>query len=159
IQVTNAGTAKQGQSARSFTVGCGAPVVTDVTTALGAACSTHPVGAPGTVGTSGTAVTVVGSNFATTPDGDRVLFNNHYAAVGPPNPTATQIYTAVPADGTSGKITVRTAKGAATSPCDFLVPPSGYTVAQVDAAHSSRMPNPSNAGSAGSITVGSDSLV
>src|SRR5206468_1424282 len=74
-------------------------------------------------------------------------------------PTATQIATAVPAEGTSGRIQLWTSTGLVTSPCDFLVPPPAYTVAQIDVPNSTRMGSPSNAGTPGSVTVSSPSLV
>ncbi len=141
------GTANSGS--KSFRVdGCGAPDITDVTTGAGVSCATEPVGGVGQ------AVTLIGTNFSTVPVDNRVLFNNHFATVGPPNPTATQLYTKVPQGGTSGKIRLNTAAGGDTSPCDFFVPPPGYQASDVDLANSGRMGDPTtNGGVSYSLTV------
>ena len=84
-------------------------------------------------GTPGTPVTITGTNFETTPFNNYVRLNTTYATVSSsPPPTSTAIATSVPAGTGSGRISVTTPSGNATSTSDFFIPPSPYTVADVD---------------------------
>ncbi len=74
-----------------------------------------------TIGTADTALAITGTNFDTTISNDWVTLNNRYALVS--SATSTQISTAVPALATSGRISVSTSTGSATSAADFFVPP------------------------------------
>jgi len=104
-------------SSASFTVGSGAsgaPTISSFTP---------------TVGTAGTAVTITGTNYDATIGYDRVSFNLMHSLVG--SATSTSIATTVPANATSGKISVATPLGKAVSNADFFAPPSPYTAASV----------------------------
>src|SRR5262249_34979812 len=80
-----------------------------------------------TIGISGAAVTVTGTNFDTLPANDRLSVNATYAS--PSSATATQLGISVPDAATSGHITVTTPFGTAVSSGDFFVPPSPHTAA------------------------------
>ncbi len=82
-----------------------------------------------TIGTAGTALTITGANFDTTISNDWVTLNNRYALVS--SATSTAISTAVPALATSGRISVGTPAGNATSAADFFVPPGSAAVSDV----------------------------
>ena len=82
-----------------------------------------------TTGLSGTAVTINGTNFDTTPANDWVTFNNRYALVS--SATSSAISTTVPQNATSGRISVATPAGKATSTADFFVPPASFAVADI----------------------------
>lgn len=73
------------------------------------------------IGTPGTGLTITGTNFETTVSNDGVTLNNRYALVN--SATSTSISTNVPSLGTSGRISVATPAGKATSAVDFFVPP------------------------------------
>ena len=93
-------------SGTSFTVASsGAPTISSVTP---------------TIGTAGTAVTITGTNFQTTPLNNRVAFNQRHAAVS--SSTATSISTQVPGMTSSGRISVTTPAGSITGD-DFFIPP------------------------------------
>ena len=83
-----------------------------------------------TVGPAGSAVTITGTNFETVPGGNRVAFNGFSGTVS--SATATTIGAVVPSSATSGRISVTTPDGRATSTGDFFVPPSPYTAADVE---------------------------
>ncbi|HTG18091.1 MAG TPA: Ig-like domain-containing protein, partial [Blastocatellia bacterium] len=103
-------------SAASFTVttgNAGAPTVTGFTP---------------TIGTPGTAVTIAGTNFDTTALNNRSTFNIVSSTVT--SATTTSIATSAPQGG-SGRISVTTPVGKATSTADFFIPPSPYTAANV----------------------------
>ncbi len=97
------------------------------------------VGAPGapptitsftlTIGSVGTAVTINGTNFDLTPANNRVRFNITQTAVT--TASATSVMATVPAGATSGKISVGATQGTAVSSDDFIVPPMGFTAADV----------------------------
>jgi uncharacterized protein (TIGR03437 family) len=72
-----------------------------------------------TSGKVGDAVTVTGTNFSTTAADNTVKFNGTTAVVT--SSTATQIVTSVPADATTGKITVAVSGSTATSSDSFTV--------------------------------------
>ncbi len=70
-------------------------------------------------GPVGTAVTITGTNFSTTPANNTVTFNGTTATVSAS--TATSITVTVPPNTTTGKITVTVAGNTATSATDFTV--------------------------------------
>jgi YD repeat-containing protein len=80
------------------------------------------------IGLPGTAVTITGTNFQTEVTDNNVNFNR--TPTGITSVTSTSINTSVPNVG-SGKITVTTPYGMATSASDFFVPPAPYTPADV----------------------------
>ncbi len=82
-----------------------------------------------TIGTVGTAVTISGSNFDSTPGNDRAGLNVQPAQVS--SATATAISTNVPVGATSGHLWVTTRFGQATTSGYFFVPPAPYTAANV----------------------------
>lgn len=82
------------------------------------------------IGAAGSAVTITGTNFAAFADGNRITFNQRAAAAT--SASATNIATVVPANTSSGKISVATLYGVATSATDFFVPPSPYTAADIE---------------------------
>jgi YD repeat-containing protein len=84
-----------------------------------------------TIGLAGTAVTINGTNFDTTPSSNRVTFNNTRSVVS--SATATSIATNVPSGATSGHISVTTPLGKGVSSGDFFIPPSPFTAADVEA--------------------------
>jgi YD repeat-containing protein len=85
-----------------------------------------------TIGTPGTAVTITGTSFDSTPSNNQASFNGFTAAVSAS--TATTLTTAVPSGATSGHVTATSLGGSATSTGDFFVPPSPYTASQVAVA-------------------------
>ncbi len=78
----------------------------------------------------GAAVTVSGTNFDTTATNDRVLLNQTFAT--PSSATSTSLGLTVPAAATSGPISVSTVNGTAVSATDLIIPPPGYTGADID---------------------------
>jgi YD repeat-containing protein len=93
-------------SATSFTVATSAgPTISSVTP---------------TIATPGTAVTITGTNFETTPSNNRVAFNRRHATIS--SSTATSIATQVPSLTGSGRISVTTPAGTVTGD-DFFIPP------------------------------------
>jgi YD repeat-containing protein len=107
-------------SASVFTVGAvtGAPTITSFTP---------------TIGTSGTSVTVSGTNFQTSAGNDLILFNNLGGATIA-SATTTSMGTTVPPVAASGHITVATPAGTATSSADFFVGPAPYVASDVDSS-------------------------
>lgn len=97
-------------------------------------------------GVASTAVTVTGTNFATTGPQNRLLFNTSPAPIT--SASATSITTAVPASATSGKIRVATQAGEAVSASDFIVAPPPYAVS--DIAVTDRM----TPGTSKTVTIG-----
>lgn len=95
----------------------------------------HPSGPPTitgfspSIGTAGTQVTVNGTNFETVPAFNTVKFNVTTAAVS--TATSTTMNTAVPSGATSGRISLTTSMGQATSSDDFFVPTAPYTAGDV----------------------------
>jgi len=83
-----------------------------------------------TIGTSGSTVTITGTNFEPVTGNNRVAFNGNLGTVSSAAPTT--IGTVVSSTTTSGPITVSTPNGRATSTGDFFVPPSPYTAADVE---------------------------
>ncbi len=115
ISVTTlAGTATSSASFTVTTAGAGQPTISSFTPSIG---------------TSGTSVSISGTNYDTTLANDRVKFN-----VGPALPstvTSTTISTSVPSKATSGHLVVTTPSGTVFSSGDFFVPPSGFGVSSV----------------------------
>jgi large repetitive protein len=68
-------------------------------------------------GSAGSVVTITGQNFDPDPTGDQVLFSSLPATIQ--SASATQIIVTAPAGVTSGRISVTTAGGTATSATDF----------------------------------------
>lgn len=111
-----------------------------VTTPSGSASSTAPftigfsksptiTGFTPNIGSSGTAVGITGTNFQTTTFSDAVRFNLTLSPVA--NATALSIKTSVPVEATSGRISVATQYGKATSTADFFAPPLPYVPSDV----------------------------
>jgi YD repeat-containing protein len=90
-----------------------------------------------------TPVTISGTNFDPNPSQDTVKFNGAVASVLAA--TATTIQTAVPAAATSGRITVQTLGGQATTGTDFFVAPPPYSA--------------SNVGATGRLTIGASTTL
>lgn len=85
-----------------------------------------------TIGTPATPVTIVGDGFDEIEAlNNEVKFNNFPALAV--SATAEQIHTSVPNVATSGHISVTTANGTAVSTGDFFVPPTPYTIDNVEA--------------------------
>lgn len=99
-----------------------------------------------TIATVGSAVTINGTNFSAVPIDNRVQFNTRLAQLQ--SATSTALGTTVPETATSGRISVETALGSATSADDFFVPPPPYVASDVLVTH--RM----TVGSAYTITLG-----
>ena len=113
ISVTVAGVTAT--SASNFTVGVGgAPTIT----------SFSPI-----VGTSGTSVTITGTNYDGATTKNKVSFNPAYATVT--TASATSLGVTVPVGAQSGPISVATVNGSATSASDFFVTPVGVQPADV----------------------------
>ncbi len=120
-----------------------------VTTPNGSAVSGSPfvvtatMGGPTITGLSPTlanpddTVTISGANFDTVPIGNRVGL--HAAAMPVTAATATALDVTVPHNAGSGRITVGTRSGTATSTADLFVPPEWYGVASVDPNAAVRM--------------------
>lgn len=70
-------------------------------------------------GSVSTVVVINGRNFLTTPANNTVRFNGTVATVT--NATSTQLNVVVPAGATTGKVSVKTSNGIATSATDFIV--------------------------------------
>jgi len=111
-------TAPSGSASSStpFTVTAtsGAPTITSFTPAIGAA---------------GTAVSITGTNFESTPTHNRLRFNIVPAPIT--SSTTTNISAPVPGWGTSGRLSLATPGGTIQSTDDFFVPPPPNTVADV----------------------------
>lgn len=73
-----------------------------------------------------TVVVISGTNFLSTPANNTVRFNGKVAAVT--NATSTQLKVVVPAGATTGKVSVQTSNGIATSVTDFIVIQSSPTI-------------------------------
>ncbi|RQU30127.1 hypothetical protein DF142_35450 [Burkholderia cenocepacia] len=99
-----------------------------------------------TIGVSGAAVTINGTNFQTTTADDNVVLNIRNARVS--TATATAIGATVSPLSTSGRFTVITPFGQATSSQDFFVPPGTHVPADVSVT--GRM----SIGSTQSVTLG-----
>jgi trimeric autotransporter adhesin len=84
------------------------------------------------VGTVGTPVTITGTAFSATPANNSIAFNGTLAPAT--TATTTQLQTMVPPNATSGRVTVTTPSGSATSSADFVVPIAGYVASDVVAS-------------------------
>lgn len=82
-----------------------------------------------TIGTAGTAVTITGTNYDALPINNRVSFAGTAATTAAS--TTTSISTTVPTAASSGRISVTTPTGTATSAADFFVPPTGVAPSSV----------------------------
>ena len=80
-------------------------------------------------GVATTAVTVTGTNFASTGPQNRLLFNTSPAPIT--TASSTSLVTAVPASATSGEVRVATQAGEAVSASDFFVAPPPYAVSDI----------------------------
>jgi YD repeat-containing protein len=80
---------------------------------------------------AGTAMTIGGTNFASIPSDNSVLFDVSLAQITPSTSTSTKIIATVPANAGSGKVQVITSRGVAISPMDFIVVPSGYSASSI----------------------------
>ena len=105
-------------SASSFTVTTsGPPTISSLSPAVGA---------------PGDSTTITGTNYETTLANNRVAFNVTRPIYGRvTSATATSLAVLVPVGATSGRVSVTTPGGKATSTADFFVPPSPYTAASV----------------------------
>ena len=113
ISVTVAGVTAT--SAANFTVGVGAaPTLTSFTP---------------TVGNYGATVTLTGTNYDTTLVNNRVAFAGAIGAVA--TATSTTITVPVPGSAQTGKISVATPQGSATSATEFFVAPPGVVAADI----------------------------
>jgi YD repeat-containing protein len=113
ISVTVGGTTVT--SSASFTVGTGtAPTIS---------------GFSPTVGTAGTAVTINGTNYDTTPTKNKVTFSPAYGVVN--TASATSLGVTVSVGAQSGKIGVATVNGSVLSADEFFVTPLGVNPADV----------------------------
>jgi hypothetical protein len=81
------------------------------------------------VGTAGTAVTITGTNYDTTPTKNKVTFSPTYSVVA--TASSTSLSTTVPVGAQSGKIGVATVNGNVLSTTEFFVTPSGVAPADV----------------------------
>lgn len=115
-------------STKAFVVGSGPPNISGFTPSIAS---------------PGTAVSIAGSNFNTTAAGDTVRFNSTGSQVTAA--TAVSINTSVPPGATSGRISISTVGGKATSSSDFFVPPDPY--------------KPSDVGFTGRMSVGNTSTL
>jgi YD repeat-containing protein len=104
-------------SSASFTVSgvTGAPTITGFTP---------------TIATSGTSITINGTNFETTPINDTVVINTSSSQTN--SAAANSIGTTIPAQTGSGKISVTTPAGKAISSADLFIPPPTYTATDVE---------------------------
>jgi hypothetical protein len=82
-----------------------------------------------TIGVTGTAITVTGTNFESTLLNNRVDLNGRLTTPTTANPTT--VATTVPGFAMGGPISVATPLGTAISTADFFVPPSPYGPADV----------------------------
>jgi len=80
------------------------------------------------MGTSGTAITISGTNFDIAAN-DRVTLNTSYTATS--SATSSQVNTSVPSGTGSGRISVATPAGTATSTQDFYVPFGTHVVGDI----------------------------
>jgi YD repeat-containing protein len=119
--------------ATSGTIGVTAPAgsATSSMTFTVAAASTSPTITSFTpmAGVAGTSLTIAGTNFDTLPLNDRTSLNTQLTTVTAA--TSTSLTTSVPLLAGSGRITVSTPHGTATSAGDFIVPPWPYTSSDI----------------------------
>jgi YD repeat-containing protein len=82
-----------------------------------------------TLAAGGTALTINGANFDSVKANNRVILHQTFAALG--THTSVMLSTEVPYATTSGRITVSTPNGTATSTGDLFIPPPGSVPADV----------------------------
>jgi YD repeat-containing protein len=92
------------------------------------------------IGAAGTQVIIDGDGFDQSPANNVVKFNTEVATVSAAS--TTQLTAVVPASATSGRISVTAPAGAAASDADFVVPPPGYTAANVASVGRLTKPGP-----------------
>jgi YD repeat-containing protein len=102
------------------------------------------------VAAPGTAITIGGTNFATIPSDNSVLFNGSIAQVSAS--TRTTVSVIVPTSAGSGKVQVITPRGVAVSPTDFIVIPSGYSTSNIGST--GRLPTDGSAATIALPTAG-----
>ncbi len=119
IAITAPGGSAASGTAFTVTASSAVPTITSFTPSIGA---------------PGTAVTITGTNFDTTPSRNVTRFNVGHAIVS--TATSTSISSTVPS-GTSGRISVTTSMGKAVNNSDFFIPPASYAAA--DISFTSRM--------------------
>jgi YD repeat-containing protein len=116
----------------SVSVGANTATSQDAFTYVGGAVAAAPTiasFAPNN-GVAGNQITITGTNFDPAPNGTVVEFNGDL--VGQiVSISTTQIVVSIPQDATSGRLRVITALGTATSSADLVVPPAGYTFADI----------------------------
>jgi YD repeat-containing protein len=112
-----------------FTVltGAGAPTIANVSPLMGV---------------SGTSFTVTGTNFDSVLSNDQLAVNATALTINPSGYSSTNINTSVPANATSGHVSIATPAGTAISSQDFIVPPPNFQTSAV--AYSARIPFPSS---------------
>jgi YD repeat-containing protein len=113
INVTAPGGSSTSSTPFTVTSTSGAPTITGFT--------------PG-IGTTGTPVTVNGTNFEPRATDNQLLFNVIRAPIVTATPTV--LSPTVPGGGTSGRLNLSTPNGQAQSVNDFFIPPPPYTTAQ-----------------------------
>lgn len=111
----------QATSTSDFNVNLLAPTITGFTPTIGVASNIS--------GTGGTAVTINGTNFETTPSNNQVTFN--VTNTQPTTADASTMSATVPHGGTSGRISVSTSNGVAVSANDFFVAPPPFLATDV----------------------------
>ena len=85
-----------------------------------------------TIGTAGTSVTITGTNFETAAGNNKVAFNGRPAALSAASTVS--LIASVPTNASSGKLTVTTPYGSATNSQDFIIPPLGYSSADIESS-------------------------
>jgi YD repeat-containing protein len=126
-------TVPAGATSGSITVTTGAGSANSPTPFTVSAITTPTItGISPTIGPAGTALTITGTSFDTTTGNNKVRINGTLGLIS--SVTGTSIATTVPIATGSGRVTVSTPSGAATSSQDFFVPPAPYTAADVVAS-------------------------
>lgn len=118
---------------------------------VGASKSPTITGFTPDIGSAGTAVSITGTNFQTTPGSNATRFNLTLSKVATATPLS--ITTGVPAGATSGHISVETPYGTATSTPDFFSPPPPYAIS--DVAFTGRM----STGETRTLTLGASGKI
>jgi len=101
------------------------------------------------IGVTGTSVTVTGTNFDPLISNDQLGLNVTSLVINPSGYSSTNINTSIPANATSGHVSLTTPGGTAVSSQDFVVAPPGFQTSAV--AYSARVPFPTS----GSVAIGS----
>jgi YD repeat-containing protein len=114
------------------TISITTPAGTDTAAAQFLVQAPLPTPSISTFSTSGsppTALSISGANFAVTPDVNEVRINGVFAPVTAAS--ATSITVTIPANATTGYVTVRTSYGTAQSTQLFTAPPPGHVLSDV----------------------------